>query len=364
MHSDSPQPAWAVLTAGGDCPGLNAALHAIAVAAMNAGRTVLGVERGYAGLLENRFIPLSPQATEPHAARGGSLLGCDNRCDPGRWRDPASPDAPPRDRVGEALTTLAQRGVGAMIVLGGEGSLGVAARFTLRGFPVVGIPKSIDNDIVACDASLGFASARQFACDAIDRLRDTGGAHRRAMFIELMGRRTGWLTLHAGLAAGADAVLMPERAWSLDGLARAIGARAGGPRGAVVCIAEGSPLGDRPPEQRRIAGTDGDPVRFGGVGERLASMMQDRLSVECRSCAPGHLVRGGAPIAADRELAQRLAVVAVELLLQDRHGRVVLPRGGAIVDGDILQIGARVNPVPQEHPLWAVANSLGIYTGD
>jgi 6-phosphofructokinase 1 len=132
----------------------------------------------------------------------------------------------------------------------------------------------------------------------------------------------------------------------------------------VVCIAEGSPVGDQPPPQRRIEGTDGDKVRFGGAGTSLAAAMEDRLGVECRSCAPGHLLRGGAPVAADRELAQRLAVAAVELLFKEHYGRVVLPRGGAILDGDILKIGARVNPVPVEHPLWKVASALRIYTGD
>ncbi|MGH8928191.1 MAG: 6-phosphofructokinase [Acidimicrobiia bacterium] len=323
-----------LLTAGGDCPGLNAAIRAVVTRAAAAGASVVGIENGWAGLMDGRVRPIGRDDVRGIAFRGGTILGTSRR-------DPYIHG----DGLASVKATLDAAGIEVLIVIGGDGSLRAAARLGTEGLSVVGIPKTIDNDIDGTDVSFGFETAVQIVTDAIDRLTTTAEAHNRIMVVEVMGRRSGWIALHAGLAGGAEAILAPEVPYDLAELSARLRARHGrGRTYSLVVVAEGVP---DPSGAIVTAGTDQLGFeRFGGASMSIARELERLTGYETRVMILGHLQRGGTPTAFDRVLATRLGVKAAELALSGQDGVMVAVRGTDIVAVDLATACAQPRSVP------------------
>jgi 6-phosphofructokinase 1 len=304
-----------VLTAGGDCPGLNAAIRGVVARAIAGGAQVTGVADGWAGLMDGRVRPLGRDDVRGILTRGGTILGT-SRTDPYEHGGGLASLTPILDATG----------IDAVVVIGGDGSLRTAARLADEGLAVVGVPKTIDNDIEGTDISFGFDTAVQIVTDAIDRLTTTAEAHNRIMVVEVMGRQSGWIAIHAGLAGGAEAILVPERRYDLDELAaRLVERHRSGPDYSVVIVAEGvpSPTGELVTSGTDMAGFE----RLGGVSSLIAAELEARTGFETRLMILGHLQRGGTPTSFDRVLATRMGVRAAEAALSGEHGVMVACRG-------------------------------------
>lgn len=308
-----------MLTAGGDCPGLNAAIRAVVTRAGSDGRTVIGIEEGWSGLMEGRVRPLNRDDVRGLVARGGTVLGTSRR-------DPYVHG----DGYDSIRETLQANEIEVVVVIGGDGSLRTASRLGKEGLPVVGIPKTIDNDIGLTDVSIGFHTAVQIVVDAIDRLATTADSHNRIMVIEVMGRTTGWIAAVAGMAGGAQAILVPEVEVDFEDLAQRIVARhESGYDHSVVVVAEGTPGpgGD-------VSATGKDQfgfTRIGGVCHMVAAEIERLTTYETRPTILGYLQRGGTPTAFDRILGTRMGVKAAELAMSGDTGVMVAARGNEIV---------------------------------
>jgi phosphofructokinase-like protein len=349
-----------VLTGGGDAPGLNAVLRAVVRASERAGVTTVGVFDGYQGLIENRLIELDRPATRGLIRRGGTILGSSNRSNPFAFRGAGGEVA---DRSRDLISNALAANLDGLIVIGGDGSLRIARELTRLGLGVVGVPKTIDNDLAATDFTFGFWTAIATATDALDRLRDTAESHHRVMILEVMGRDAGWIALHAGLAGAADVILLPEIAYSIETIERAIEVRvARGQAYSLIVVAEGAaPVGGSPSFVTLDAG-DGYP-RHGGAGERLASELRPRIEHEVRCTVLGHLQRGGSPVPYDRILATRFGVRAAELALAGRWGTMVCLRGEEIAEVPIEEALAKPKLVEPGSEIVRAAREVGISFG-
>ncbi|GIU92938.1 MAG: ATP-dependent 6-phosphofructokinase 3 [Acidimicrobiia bacterium] len=310
-----------VVTCGGDCPGLNAVIRAVVVRASAAGARIWGVRNGWRGLAEGDLVPLTRDDVRGLIGRGGTILGT-SRMDPYLHGSGLETLRPAADRLD------------ALVVVGGDGSLRTAARLATEGLPVVGVPKTIDNDVPGTDTSFGFDTAVQVVTDAIDRLTTTAEAHNRVMLVEVMGRTTGWIAAYSGIAGGAEAVLVPEVPYDLEELADSIRRRhrSGRPY-SIVVVAEGVPGPDGRPV---VAGEDSlGFARLGGVAHALAPRLEELTGYEVRVSVLGHLQRGGSPTAYDRVLATRMGVLAAELALEGRTGTMTALRGDEVVAVDL-----------------------------
>jgi phosphofructokinase-like protein len=313
-----------LLTGGGDCPGLNAVIRAVVKVLANDGSSCLGILEGWRGLVQNMTCPLSVAATDGIIGQGGSILGA-SRTNP--YRNPETDLAALRDN----FTRLE---LDALVVIGGDDTLGVALRlYNDFRMPVVGIPKTIDNDLIVTDFSFGFDTAVNIVTEAVDRLRTTTESHRRIMVVETMGRHTGWIACFAGIAVGADYILVPEVPIDLPHLIGVLARRrAEGKKYGIVIVSEGAKLPDRGP----LALDDhpdpfGNP-RLGGIGTVVAYAIEKQTGVETRCVALGHLQRGGPPSAYDRILATRLGLAAGRLVVQERFGTLVSLSEGQIIE--------------------------------
>jgi 6-phosphofructokinase 1 len=349
-----------VLTGGGDCPGLNAAIRAVVKTAhVELGAEVVGVEYGFKGLVEGSARPLTPDAIRFLLPRGGTVLGTTNRADPFRW----PVDGVERDVSARALRNAEELGLDALVVIGGDGTLRIAARLGALGLPVVGVPKTIDGDVMGTDTSIGFDTARAVCVDALDRLDTTAEAHERVMVLEVMGRDSGFLALHSGIAGGADVVLVPELPYDVAPIVEAILDRRARHRTyAVVVVAEGARRagGAATVEVPRIAGRG--EVKLGGAGRALADAIAAEVELEVRVTNLGHLQRGGTPSAGDRLLATRFGVAAARLAAAGATNRFVALRGAAVVDVPLAEAAGRRTVEPDgEHV--RVARALGICLG-
>ena len=323
-----------LLTAGGDCPGLNAVIRGAVARARQHGADVVGILEGWDGLMEGRFRPLDRDAVRGILQRGGTILGTSRR-DPYVHGDGA---ASVRDAIeGERLDGL--------IVVGGDGTLRSALALWEEGVPLVGVPKTIDNDIPGTDVTFGFDTAMQIATEAIDRITTTAESHDRVMVVEVMGRTCGWIATYAGVAAGADAILVPEEPYDLSELAELLRARvAGGRRYSVVVVAEGIAP---PPGAQISAPLDAFGFeRLGGVSAVIAAELERLTGFEARVTVLGHVQRGGTPSAADRVLGSRLGVAAADLAVAGTFGRMVALRGTEIVDVPLDVVRADPRAVP------------------
>jgi phosphofructokinase-like protein len=313
-----------LLTGGGDCPGLNAVIRAVVQQLANEGASCLGILEGWRGLVQNMTCPLTVAATDGIVSQGGSILGA-SRTNP--YRNPETDLVALREN-------FARLEMDALIVIGGDDTLGVAIRLHNDfGIPVVGIPKTIDNDLLVTDFSFGFDTAVNIVTEAVDRLRTTTESHRRVMVVETMGRHSGWIACFAGMAVGADYILVPEVPIDLPHVISVLSTRrAGGKKYGIVIVAEGAKFPDQGPRvQGDLPDAFGNP-RLGGIGVVVAETIEKQTGFETRSVALGHLQRGGPPSAYDRILATRLGLAAGRLVLQRRFGTIVTLAGGTIVE--------------------------------
>jgi phosphofructokinase-like protein len=352
-----------VLTGGGDAPGLNAVIRAVVKAGSNAGVDVFGLEDSFDGLIyPEKSRLLTPRDVTGIVRRGGTILGTVNRGDPF-----AMPIVTPQGtfNYGERVVEMFHRmALDALVCIGGDGTLAIGYEFWKKGIPLVGVPKTIDNDIVGTTSCFGFDTAVSFATDAIDRLHTTAEAHRRVMVVEVMGRHAGWIALHAGVAGGADVILIPEIPYDQDKVAEAIRERDS--RGAcfsIVVVAEGAVLkGGRASVLE--AATPGHQERLGGAGRACATRVEALTGKETRHVVLGHLQRGGAPTAFDRTLATRFGGKAVELLLQGQFGKMVANNPPDLVPIPLGDVVGRTKTVNLDYDLLLTARRLGISFGD
>jgi len=328
-----------VLTGGGDCPGLNAVIRAVVRKGIDRyGHAIVGFRDGWRGPLENAYEELTIESTRGILPRGGTILGS-SRTNPLKEADGAA-------RIAENMRTLHLDG---LIAIGGEDTLGVASRLFESGLPVMGVPKTIDNDIGATDLTFGFDTAVQVATDAIDRLHTTAESHHRILVVEVMGRHAGWIALHAGLAGGADVILIPERPFDIDEVCRLLRRRhSRGRYFSIVVVAEGAVARDGGPEPRGGDTDEFGHVRLGGVGQRLEREIEDRTGFETRTTVLGHIQRGGTPTAFDRVLATRLGIAAVDAATERRWGMMPALRSMRIELAPLADAVAQLRTVPVE----------------
>lgn len=349
-----------ILTAGGDCPGLNAAIRAVAKRLLFEHRAeVLGFEDGYLGLIERRARPIGPRDVSGILLQGGTMLGSDNRADPFRYFGAGGADV--SDRVVSYCRDLELEG---LVVIGGDGSMSVAHALHRRGVPVVGVPKTIDNDLVGTERTIGFDTAVGIAAEAVDRIHTTTQSHHRVFLVETMGRDTGWIALHAGLAAGADVILIPEIPYELEEIERVCRARqVGEQRFTIVVVAEGAIGPDGRPEVRQVVPGSPEPVRLGGVSHAIAERLDERLEAEVRATVLGHMQRGGSPTATDRVLATELGSHAARLVAEGRFGLMAAIRNGGLTEVPIEEVAGRTRRVPPDSPLIDAAIGVGVSMG-
>jgi 6-phosphofructokinase 1 len=340
-----------VLTGGGDCPGLNAVIRAVTRRSLDRGWEVLGVREGWRGLVDGRLQPLGYREISGILPRGGTILGT-SRTNPFKT-----------DVVDSVLANAHSAGLDALVAIGGEDTLGVAARLHAEyDFPVVGVPKTIDNDLSATDYTFGFDTAVWIATEAIDRLHTTAEAHNRVMVVEVMGRHTGWIAVVAGIAGGADVILIPEQPITVERACEEIKRRHDrGKDFSIVVVSEGYELTYESGE-RRLVGQEADArdqfghVRLGGVGDALAAEVEARTGYETRVTVLGHVQRGGTPTPRDRVLATRYGLKAADLVHEGRFGRMAALHGDSIVDVSLEEATRELKTVPPE--LYEVARAF------
>jgi len=360
----------ALSTGGGDAPGLNAVIRATTVAALNRGWDVVGIRDGFNGLLapddypDGGVIPLTREGVRGIAHLGGTILGTTNRGNPiafpmqqpdGTWIEV--------DRTPELLARFEENGIDTLVTIGGDGSLTIGNHLHEAGLRVIGVPKTIDNDLERTTSTFGFDTAVDFATECIDRLFSTASSHGRVIVVEVMGRYAGWIALHAGVAAGAHAILIPEIPYELEPVAATISQREQrGSKFSIVVVAEGAkPVGG---EVTLIEKEVGRAERLGGVGEKVASQLAALTGKESRTVVLGHLLRGGSPTSVDRLLGLRFGAAAVRALDEGRAGIMVALDPPTVYYVPLREVTARMKTVPLDCDTMLTARDLGINFGD
>ncbi len=352
-----------VLTSGGDCPGLNAVLRGVVRAAANLDWEVIGFHDGFEGLLSPaRYETLDIRRTAGIMHLGGTILGTTNKGHFIAKVGDGSRMMIPPDVMVQTRETLAELGISALITIGGDGSLSTALQLHEAGIPVIGVPKTIDNDLEATAMTFGFDSAVACVADALDRLHTTATSHKRVMVIEVMGRQAGWIALYGGLAGGADIILLPEIPFDFEAIAQAVRQReADKCLSTLVVVAEGA--SPRDGSQSRRVMTEGED-RLGGIGERVAAEIAQRTGKETRTCVLGHLQRGGAPTTLDRILGTRFGVKAVEMIEDGKFGHMVSYQNYQVLDVPIAEAVHRIKLVPPDSQMVQQCRAVGITFGD
>jgi 6-phosphofructokinase 1 len=352
-----------ILTGGGDAPGLNAVIRAVVKAATIAGIECIGLEDSFDGLIypeKSRVLALKDVTGILRI--GGTILGTTNRGNPFVY--PIETADGPVDYSDRVMENVKRMRLDALVVIGGDGTLSIAHEFQKRGVNVVGVPKTIDNDIPETTMTFGFDSAVAFACEAIDRLHTTAESHHRIMVAEVMGRYAGWIALYAGIAGGADVILMPEIPFNLEKVAVRVRERDGfGASFSIIVVAEGAH--EQGGERSVVAAGTPDRVeRLGGIGEEISKRLEKLTGKESRFVVLGHLQRGGAPLAYDRVLASRFGSFAVELLLQGRFGMMTALHSPDIVAVPLASVVGHTRNVPLDGDVVRTARNIGICFGD
>ena len=353
----------AISTGGGDAPGLNAVIRGAVLAAIHRGWECVGIRRGYDGLLdEDRVVELDANAVRGITHLGGTILGTTNRGDPFRWRGQrADGTVVEHDRADELVAAFHRKGIDALIAIGGDGSLRIAQRlFREKGIRVVGVPKTIDNDVGGTQLTFGFDTAVQTATEAIDKVHSTAESHERVMVVEVMGRHAGWIALHSGISGSADVILMPEIPFDMGKVCEKIARReAEGRHFSIVVVAEGAA-----PRGGTVSLIDPEHQRLGGIGDKVAHSIQEMTGKETRSLVLGHLQRGGSPTTFDRLLGLRFGAAAVRVIAEGKFGTMVALRPPTIAPISIDEALAAPKTVPLDSDTIATARDLGISLGD
>jgi 6-phosphofructokinase 1 len=360
----------AISTGGGDAPGLNAVIRSATVAARNRGWEVVGIRDGFTGLMapeeypDGGMIELNRQAVRGISHLGGTILGSTNRGNPTSFPEQL-PDGTwvEVDRTDELVSRFSDAGIDALITVGGDGSLRIGHRLHEAGLRIIGVPKTIDNDLDKTTATFGFDTAVDFAAQCIDRLFTTATSHGRVMVVEVMGRDAGWIALHAGMAGGAHCILIPEIPYRLEPIAETILQRdRNGARFTIVVVAEGArPVGG---EVTVIGKSVGQAVQLGGIGGKVAAQIAEITGKETRTVVLGHLLRGGSPTALDRLLGLRFGAAAVRALDEGENGIMVGLQPPDVVYVPLAEATRRLKMVPLDGDTMRTARDLGINFGD
>jgi 6-phosphofructokinase 1 len=354
----------AINTGGGDAPGLNAVIRAVVLSAERLGWEIFGIKDSYDGLFhEGGVLPLDSRSVSGITHLGGTILGTTNRGDPFMWPVKGEDGSVTRvDHSQAVVDALARHGIDALVAIGGDGSLEIAHKLATMGVRVVGVPKTIDNDLAATTLTFGFLTAVETATDAIDKLHSTAEAHQRVMVVELMGRNTGWISLYAGIAGTADVILIPEIPYDMDRVCEKIERRyARGREFAIVVAAEGAyPVGGEPLFKQTSAGQR----RLGGVARLVADQIHEMTGRETRDLVLGHLQRGGGPTAYDRLLALRFGAGAIKLLQEGHYGCMVALDPPVVHGVPLAEAIAKIKYVPLDSDVVMTARSLGVCLGD
>lgn len=354
-----------VLTGGGDCPGLNAVIRAVVKSAESSNLRVTGIRDGFEGLITGQTTPLTAAEVAGILPRGGTILGTSNRANPFRYAMREQGELVYRDVSDQVVENLSNLGIDALVVIGGDGSLKIAQELAVKGVRSVGIPKTIDNDLSATDVTFGFDTALVTATEALDKLHTTAESHHRIMVLEVMGRYAGWIALHAGVAGGADVILIPEIPFTFEAVARKInGRRAQGKKFSIVVVAEGAKEEGGELAVQRVIKESFDPIRLGGIGHRVGEALEKLTGMETRVTVLGHLQRGGSPTPFDRILGTRYGAAAVRLVRKGQFGRMVCLKGSRIESVPYEAALGDLKRVSPDSDIVLTARALGISFGD
>jgi 6-phosphofructokinase 1 len=354
-----------VLTGGGDCPGLNAVIRAVVKTAINDyDMSVIGFKDGYEGLVLGNYTALDRETVSGILTRGGTILGTSNRADPFNFPILQKEEYVYLDRSADLTANYNKLGLDALVVIGGDGTMLVAGKLCDLGIHMVGVPKTIDNDIIGTDRTFGFDSAVATATEAIDKIHTTAQAHHRVMIIEVMGRYAGWLALSSGLASGGDIILIPEIPYDINVVCGKIKERNRiGKNFSIVVIGEGATPEGGEMVIKRMIETSPEAIRLGGISRLLGEEIEKLTRWETRVTILGHLVRGGSPTAFDRLLATRYGCEAVHLIAQKKFGNLVALKGDDIVSVPLSEISGKTRTIPLDSDLIKVACSTGVSLG-
>jgi phosphofructokinase-like protein len=355
----------AINTGGGDAPGLNAVIRAAVLSAVERGWDVLGIRRGYTGLLDtSKIMQLDPDAVRGITHTGGTILGTTNKGNPFEFPVTLPGQATTLvDRSDEVVENYHRLGIDALIAIGGDGSMRIASRFAAKGIRVVGVPKTIDNDLTGTVVTFGFDTAVTVATEAIDRLHSTAEAHERVMVVEVMGRYAGWIALHSGVASTADVILIPEIPFDIDLVCDKIADREGhGRRFSIVVVAEGA----RAKDGGTIIMKEelGREARLGGIAEKVATQIEERTGKETRTVVLGHIQRGGRPTTFDRLLALRFGAAAVRLIEKGTFNHMVALDPPRVLAVPLEVATSRMKTVPIDCDTVLTARDVGTSFGD
>jgi phosphofructokinase-like protein len=359
----------AINTGGGDAPGLNAVIRSVALSALNRGWQVVGIRRGYEGLIDGEpdsVIPLDRDAVRGIAHLGGTILGTTNRGDPFQYPVEKDGRRVPTDVSARIVQRFRELQLDALVALGGDGSMSIARRLMERGLPrVVGVPKTIDNDLRGTNVTFGFATAVATTTDALDKLHTTAQAHCRVMVVEVMGRHAGWIALHSGIAGGADVILIPEIPYHLDRVCEKIRERyLRRSDFAIVVVSEGAKVAGGEALYKLDKDDFKEHAVLGGIGDRLAREIEAATGREARAVVLGHLQRGGSPVSFDRLLAQRMGCAAVRFLAQSDRSGMVAQVGGEIILIPFEEVVGGIRGVDVHSDTIETGRDLGISFGD
>ncbi len=358
----------AVNTGGGDAPGLNAVIRAVALSARVRGWEVLGIRYGYRGLIEDDpsgIVNLDRDAVRGITHLGGTILGSTNRGDPFNYPVEKDGEKVPTDVSGRLIARFKELGIDTLVALGGDGSIKLAKRLLDCGLPrVIAVPKTIDNDLPGTDVTFGFETAVSTATEALDKLHSTAQAHERVMVVEVMGRNAGWIALHAGIAGSADVILIPEIPFSLDVVCEKIMRRERrGRRFSIVVVAEGATI-----DGKHITVGEKDQfsqhIRLGGIAQVVAGEIAKRTGKDTRSLVLGHLQRGGSPVTYDRLLALRMGTAATRFLAETEQSGMVAIRNNRLELVSMDEATGHIRTVPEDSPVVRTARDLGLCFGD
>jgi phosphofructokinase-like protein len=356
----------AILTGGGDCPGTNAVIRAVAKKAiLDLGIEVIGIEDGFEGLIHRRWRKLNYENVSGILTAGGTILGTSNKADPYRFAVGKGKTPQFRDVSKTVIANLKKLNVECLVCIGGDGTLFIANRFHKDGVPIVAVPKTIDNDLRGTDVTFGFDTAVSIATEAIDRVHTTAQSHHRVMIVEVMGRTAGWIALYSGVAGGGDIILIPEIPYNIDSVVGKVKDRNKmGKRFSIVVVSEGAkPKGGNVVIQKIVKNSP-EQVRLGGISFVLGHQIEKATDIETRQVVLGHLQRGGSPTPADRVLATRLGTKAVELIETKQFGYMAAVKGNDIAAIKLEEIAKGPRNVPLKHPLIVAARSVGTCFGD
>lgn len=346
-----------VLTGGGDCPGLNAAIRAVSKSLMiNCSAEIIGIQDGFLGLIEQRVKPLNYADCSGILSLGGTILGTNNSASPFSFKG--------KDVSNKVMDYYHSLGLDGLVVIGGDGSLSIAYEMSKLGMNIVGIPKTIDNDLMGTDQTFGFDTAISIVTDALDRLRTTGQSHKRVMILETMGRYAGWIALHAGISGGADVILLPEFPYDIDDVAKACQSRMGEQHYSIVVVAEGAKQAGGQLTVRESKEFSPDPIRLGGVANILKMQLEQKIDAEIRATTLGHIQRGGSPSSFDRIFATNLGCYAASLVANKDFGSVVVLKDNKLCSIPLQNVANKNKLVTTENPALASALSMGICFGN